>query len=461
MAIFCHLNDNAFLLFSGKNRHFYAEVLLGIYEEFYDGRSLNIPLRRDVQEAISQIARRRRDLWGGEDDAPSTDPTDIAKVAYKRLLECGWLEEEPHGFTAIVEMPPAPMLLTEHLRLISTDLSHLFGGVIVSVYNNMRPLRESPRANALGLQSSSQAAQDFVRRLRSILSSMRAVGRQIMASGTSRARIGTLFEDFVRGIMVRDYKAIFSYSHHPLRHRGDIVRLAHEMKHDESVLNDIAEGYLENNLVDSLIEGRALAEDQLQVIVSAFNELPTYINHIDRFRTQLERRLRNTLRYIDRSDDRVTLRLAGMMKRMAALETRAGELEVNTELIARPRIMGQAGFFKPRAPRTPIKAQRAEELEEDPVEEYRILLLAAFDAMMDPSDSEIADFLSRQAREGARSGTDLKIGSLADFAIFERAMEMAHDGGKRLGQVALKPGDGIVDNGWLKGPDFIIEEAEQ
>ncbi|CCG39686.1 Wadjet anti-phage system protein JetA family protein [Magnetospirillum molischianum] len=482
MSLFGHLDDTAFLIFSRGNRHLYAEAVLVVYRQFFSGSRIIVPLRDDVVETLARLVRQRPELWQdpeeiedvpvGRGRKPLPLPTDEigrkAQHVYGRLLRCGWIEEEPHGFNAVVEMPSAAMALADQFDAIERGLPQLFGGVVVDVKSSIEAIALNPSANALGLPEAAANAVRFTRRLRAILSSLRAVQRAIMASPDIKSRLDTFFEDFIGRILIADYKATFSYAQHPLRFRADVARMARAYATNVALVEDIAQAYVKNGVSPDVASARREVFGQLDTIAEIFEGMTSFVSRIEDFRTRLERRLRNTIRYMDRSDDSITTRLATTMRRVDGLRTRGEphglELEIPTLLAVRPRLFSPDGFAEPRESKAPIKPRPVQRGEADPVEDFRDLLVEAFEGMLEPDEATVAAFLDRSiASDRPNEGRWLCPDDLAGFAAFDALVERLNEpgGGEIDGRYRIAPAEGRHASAWIDAPNFTITPAEE
>lgn len=482
MPLFGHLDDSAFLVFSRGNRYLYAEAILLVYRQFFSGSRVIVPLRDDVVETLTRLLRQRPELWQDQEEYEtpadkkgrklSPQPADeVARKAYHvytRLSRCGWIEEEPHGFNAVVEMPPAAMALADQFDAIERGLPQLFGGVVVDVKATLDAIQLNPSASALGLPEAAANAVRFTRRLRAILSSLRAVQRTIMASPDLKTRLDTFFEDFIGRILVADYKATFSYAQHPLRFRAEVARMARSFTAQASLVEDVAQAYMKNGVSPDHDAARREVFIQLNTIAEIFEAMPAFVSQIEDFRVRLERRLRNTIRYMDRTDDTITAKMAAAMCRLDALRTRAERhelaLEVDSLFTVRPRLFAPGGLAEPRAPRAPIQPRAVQVSEPDPVEDFREYLSDLFEGKLEPDEATIAAYLDKHVAPGRQTeGKWLKPTDLAEFAALDSIVDrLSEPGGDVIaGRYTVALAEGQHASEWLEAPNFTITPAEE
>ncbi|HEV7369009.1 Wadjet anti-phage system protein JetA family protein [Arenibaculum sp.] len=478
MALFGQLDEDAFLVFSRKNRRLYAEAILRVYREFFGGSRILVPTRDDVVESLRALLRQRPDLWTEPEDLPGDHIDDqrtygslkipddevgrMAVHVYARLLRASWIEEEPHGFNAVVEMPPAVLALADQFDAIERGLPQMFGGVIIDIRTSLQALLADAGANALGLAEAAANAIRFTRRLRAILSSLRGVRREIVGGGDIRRRIDAFFDEFIERILVKDYKAVFTYANHPLRFRGEVVLMAGEIARDPARVRDIAEAYVANGVCADAATAERDVHEQLRTIEEVFENLSGFVARIESFRMQLERRLRNTVRYMESSDDSLVDRTAALIRRIEAARHRfeaLGREEPHwpSALAARPRILSGDGLAQPKAARQPVARRAVRRREDDAVEAFRDRLSEWYEARLEPDDRAVADFLDRSVPPAGTQGRHMEIADLDGFAAFERVLDIAGDGGGTLdGRYEIAPAEGRHASDWIDAPNFVV-----
>jgi hypothetical protein len=129
--------------------------------------------------------------------------------------------------------------------------SEQIGGIVIQIKNGLEALQRDARDNALGLHKAARDAATFGRYLRSVLSALREIDRQLVDSASVGERLRHYFEDFVERLLLQDYVAITTTSH-PYRFRHRILGTIGAVEDSIADVAAIAEAYLEARLAEDI-----------------------------------------------------------------------------------------------------------------------------------------------------------------------------------------------------------------
>ncbi len=489
MALFGHLHDDIFQLFAGGNRYLYARVVAVVYNEFFSGTSFASPFRQDVLYQVHQTLRANTDLWADEETLRNLPPAprkfgrkrikrapvnsaagDVlgqrANHVYARLLETGWLVEEPFGFNTQVEMPPGAMALAEQLVTIERGLDQLFAGVVAEIRASVYAIEQGQERSLLALPRAAETAVGFVRRLRAIYASLRDVERSLMASGDLQERIRHFIDEFVDRVVIVDFRAVLT-SDHPYHHRSEILSAIDGIRAKEVLRRDLAAKYVQANLASTSHEAWELVEEHLSQIENTFASVDDFMGRLNAFRARLEARLRNTVRYMERADDTFSTEVADLIVRLDAVADRRrragwGEVEVPGALPRQDRPWAPELAAQPRRPRESVKPQRVMRARPDPADEmYRRLARRFARLFGGRSDEEVRRFLEQRVPPSGTEARWIRIGSLEDFLLFDEVRRRRLKDPRLFdGQFTIQPGEGRHVSGWIDCPNFIIRRHD-
>ncbi|MDX8468493.1 DUF5716 family protein [Mesorhizobium sp. VK25A] len=345
MALFRYLNDDAFLIFSRKFRFLYEAALLDTYERFFS-RGASFPTPQEVVHAIYDLIkrkpellaegddvgeglpdlvskRRRRLKFAGEANEAAETALRVASVAYQKLIQTGWLEEEEFGLRVTVDMPMGASLVMQLLSSLKSDVSQRFGGIVVNVKQSLElAARLQPDSSgkdavdaAYAVVQAREHSTAFLKTLRAILSDLRRIRRTIMESRSMRERVDAYFQEFIGELVLKDFQAIHTFNH-PFRFKDHILDLARAISVDPEIMNTIAGGYIESGMADILDNGLRTAESDLLSIQEVFDGIGEMFDRIAIFRRQLEQRLRNTVKYAEQGSSGISSRAASLIHRL-------------------------------------------------------------------------------------------------------------------------------------------------
>lgn len=450
MALFGLLDDEIFLVFSRSNRHFYARVIVDLFEHFFSD-ALTFPGRQDVIGAIYDALKANPQLWIDEDEdfsdvseirtrgrrfrrnATGTDGRqdlllDRAQQIYRQLLAKGWLEEEAYGIRITVDMPPGAMLLAERLAALERGLATTFRGVVITIRNAMGSALQDPRTNALGLNKAAELAIRFSRELRTVLSHLRIIERDVLGAESLNQRLATFFQEFIGRLVLKDFESIYK-TNHPYRFKREILDAVEQVADEGPMRDRVLEGYVEGEAAGTRTEAGVLLDADLSTIRSVFDNIDQTYERINGFRVRLETRLRNTVKYAEQGDQLHSRRLLQLILRLdQAMADVAGAdppwlRRRQPEGLVLAPLAPWAGHLlaEPRSPRKPVPAGLLRRPEQDPVLiEWRQLLRSYNDLFINDT-RRVQRFLEARIPPGSiGEARDLHIDSVEDFLAFEQ-----------------------------------------
>lgn len=491
--LFGTLHPNIFMLFAGDNRRLYEEVLLRIYDGCF-GSDLLFPTRNELIGIVYDVLAAFPELWHDEGSLVTLDQISSrgrrlrtrkraevdreatveamvrARHIYARLVETGWLEESRYGLRVTVDMPPAAMRLADFLSTLRQGSSEQLGGLIVEVRNALEAVRVSAAQNALGLHKAAKDALSFGRYLRSVLSSLREIERQVLASHDLGERLQHFFEDFVDRILLKDYASI-STTAHPYRFRYAIFDAIQQLEDSPVDVDSLAAAYFEARLATGRDEARDLVFDDLYRIRRVLGQIDEAFLRIQQQRARLEVRLRNTVRYAGRRADaflRLSEKLAMDLDRMIAHgKGERQELSVPGFLQPVTGPYSAALLARPRGDRPSVEVEMVALAQPEPIHLLRRQLEREYLDRITVLPEKVLSFLDLRVTDSTVMARDLGITDLDDFLAFE-ALRRAARGllndqypdalSRRLrGMYEFRAApDARVDNDWLSCEDFSI-----
>jgi len=495
LRLFGQLEPEIFTLFSGGNRVLYERAILAVYKSLYRS-DLLFPTQAEVVSVIYDCLSREPGLWAEEEVAVDLDrlvvrtgrrvrrrrvegvneeATGIAisrsRHIYNRMLQTGWLDEATYGLKTTVEMPSGAMRLAEFLCSLKEGAAEQLGGLVVEVRNAIRAVEEKPAENALGLNKAARDAAAFGRYLRSVLSALRDIDRQVLSSETLADRLRHYFEDFVEQVLLRDYTAITTTAH-PYRHRRTILTALDRLEDSSIDTAAIADAYLEAKLVPTVAAARDLVYEDISSIRRVFERIEEAFEAIQRHRARLETRLRNVVRYAGRRtsflqrSEHLIRSLDGVMAGHITQVTIHGLIEPRIPVLA-PSLLA-----KPRGSRPAVSEADLSIPLPDPILELRRRLERAYLDRLIISPAKISRFLERRVPlRGEIQGAYLTIETMDDFLAFE-ALRLLVAGGLAMDDKSavatalrgrfefIRDGAQEISNDWLDCPGFIVRRLD-
>lgn len=352
--------------------------------------------------------------------------------------------------------------------------SEQLGGLIVEVRNALEGVRVNAGQNALGLHKAAQDALGFGRYLRSVLSSLREIERQVLTSRDLGERLQHFFEDFVDRILLKDYAAI-STTAHPYRFRYAILDAVQQLEDSPVDIESLANAYAEAHLASDRDAARDMVFDDLDKIRRVLARIDEAFVRIQQHRARLEVRLRNTVRYAGRRADaflRVSEKLVMDLDRL--IEHRRGErLELDVPGFLHPVTspFSPSLLARPRGERTEITLDAITLPEPEPIHLLRRQLEREYLDRITIVPEKVVTFLDAKVPSGPFEARDLAIDGLDDFLAFEAMRRAARGmvngqfpdalsrrlrGLYRFELLGTEP----VDNDWVTCDNFMICRIE-
>lgn len=456
--LFGHLPNHLFSPLSGKNRHLYARLLLRIYRTLFADALLAQPYQDDVIGLIEQEADRLdRSAFDAEDGLEATDKG-LPRQIYNRLRDAGWLVEHAEGYHVLVDIQPEVAALLDRLGRIEQGIARGYGGRIVSISNDLRAAIAEPRERAQGVAEAAESSKDFLRHLKGIISGLREIEKAILANSDIRSIFRSFFDIFVANILISDYKSLKT-ANNPFRFRREIITLANRVLDEPGLRGEICTAYLEQGRCHGRDEAERAVEAELEAIRTVFEQVDDYLDRIEMFRGRLERRILNTIHYMDRAEHTSVAQISGIIK---TLSRRSGD---DAAQVAQPGPLtpamlpwSPAVLYKPRQRRKPPTPGLIVQRQSDPAWRSFIAATQAYNALVHITPAKLEAYIERHLDAAGRAATaDFTIETVDDLLAFQRLRSLPYSYGASLARrYRVTPTGGTFSSEWMTCPDFVI-----
>ncbi len=466
--LFDRVPDRLFSPLASANRRIYGTLLLDLYPLFFDQIHSDVfPSRETVRQEIEERLAVMAAAWQEESDsapvpAPTTEPeVNPAAQAYRRLLAAGWIEEEMEGYRVRVTVPPAVGTLWASLMEVARPDRVFYGGMVLSIFNNVQKAWEEPQAQVLALRQAAREARRFLQHLNTMIYGLKGLLGDITGCDDHRRILSRFFDDFVERILVQDYKRLKTRNN-PFRYRQQILQRVRELEYDLERKQALVAGYLEQTGESESELAWQSINDDIRHLRDCFERLDGHLERVDRFRARVERRVADTVRYLDRTQPGMAARIATLLRglgpRVSGLED--GEatplaLPLVDVLPVGPQSLKEAPRHRrPPEPR-PLVSRPV-----DPAMQARQQALRAYLDRRRIDPKRIALYLERQlAGRGQIDGAAMTIASVEDFIAFThvRHLDYLPGAGRLSRDYRVEHRDGLIDNDWVRCPDFAVQ----
>ncbi|MEH6473838.1 MAG: Wadjet anti-phage system protein JetA family protein [Halopseudomonas sp.] len=331
--LFNKLPDELFQPLSGQNRQIYQTVLIELADLFFDEDLIDpfIPkdlVRSTIEEAVIKHGIRS---WALEPDEESADdggakqelqPLQIPKTSadytnriYRRLVKTGWIDEEQQLYRTFVLMAPSVSHVLRTLIDVATFQKKSYGGAVLNVLSSVEAAIADPTGRGLTLQEAARSASDFSAHLTDMLLGLRELRQTFAASNNPQEIVRGFFDHFVEAILVSDYKTLKTHNN-PFRFRRQLLSMLKELQFDEVKRNQLIDHYQEVlELTNAAAEAKV--DQHISRIIRIFESVDERLAAIDDFRFRLEKRVSDTVRYMDKTTPGMSSRLSRLIAKLS------------------------------------------------------------------------------------------------------------------------------------------------
>lgn len=467
--LFGKLPADVFRLFTGSNREFFADLLEYLDDEVFSVAG-ELVSRRAAIDAIGEFIRRQAQDLALEDDDPQRLGADERRdsdprrfFAYYRLVDTGWVVEHRDRYRRIVDLDPDARLLLQALLEIKAGRMRSYGGEVLQVQALLESAKLQPQTKAENVANAGRSAKSFRNHLRSVTGAMRKIEDVLVQQTDLKSLFGTYFHDFVAEQLIVDYKRLHTQDN-PFRFRVDILDLAQEMANDLNLIGTLAEAMVREGRSGDAEEAARRIQDDLQTVVSVFQAIDDHLELIYATQSRIERRVRNTVRYMDRISEIQTDRITHAIELLGRTElSDNAPVSVGHKFTAiRPAIC-EGNLYMPARKRGEPERKALSQRRKDPaLEAFRRDLMAYHERARITPDKLIGYIERALGDRQEIAAIEMPLQTLDDFFLFERLRDLPYlaDGGFRQRYTLELTGERL-QNEWIECPDFKLRRATQ
>jgi hypothetical protein len=259
---------------------------------------------------------------------------------------------------------------------------------------------------------------------------LRELKISLSQSLTPQEVVRGFFDRFVEHILVSDYKTLKT-KNNPFRFRRQILSLLRDLQFDTVKLDKLTRHYQEQFEV-IYEDAEAMVHMHINRIIRIFESVDKRLDSIDDFRYRLEKRVADTVRYMDKTTPGMASRLSRIISEMAkhdampALET-----------------LEEVGFISPSSVRSPMRRriQAEPKVITQQVIDPKVLelrqLFKEFKERREVRIDRIESYLDRHfAKQETLRADEFKIDTIEDYICFSYIRHLAS-----LGKKAKKVAD--------------------
>lgn len=424
--LFNEYPDNFFAVLHCRYQSLYSDILLRIYGMFYGHEAISQPLREDVRGLIANALEQRGITgWDEElkgDDVERTrlelDDTQYrAHLIYRRLIECGWLEEErDNEFRDVVSMPFYAASLMNVLKDAFLGRKVSYAGYVGNVYLQLRHLENNPHESSF-LKEARRNAEELLQKLQELYNSIKTYIKQTKDKEGVAQVLRHFFGNYMENFFSSAYGKVKTVDN-PFKYRHNINEILLNLRHNREILLKIAAGYRplsSNAQLADITEGALLAEvlDDIEAVSSVFSRLDDQMAMIDMKKEQYENIVKEQVRYYEMGHGGLKASIADILKAVSVSPEAAVILSPNLKEF---RFVDTSSLSAPRDARKAVAPQKVsgDELDGKDYEVERLKSLIRSTSAVGRKD--VAGFIERMLNERPDIlGSEMPVNDLKDL----------------------------------------------
>ncbi len=458
--LFEKIPDTLFSPVASANRRLYATLLIDLYPLFFDQIHADVfPSRETVLADIEQRVVSRALALQEEGDYEITE-TNPAAAIYRRLRDAGWFEEEQEGYRVQVTVPPAVALLWSGLMEIARPEKVFYGGMVLSIHNNLKQALAHPEEQALALRQAALEAKRFHQHLNSMIYGLKGLLESFAALDDHRAVLSGFFEQFVEHFLVQDYKRLTTRNN-PFRFRQQILEAVRQLEFDTQCKQSLVAGYMAQSGEADTVAAEDAIDSDIDRLRRTFEQIDSHLDRINKYRAKVEARVADTVRYLDRTQPGMSAHLVRFCEKLApslvALNDDDPSLSFLPLINTAPLTMGS--LFEPRRVKSPPEPRPLRKHSPDPAVRERQKRMRAYLDRRRIDPKRIVEYLEGQLGDRSRlAGSEMSISCVQDFIAFSHLRHLFHinGSGQWRRHYRIEPMDAMIDNSWLRCPGFVV-----
>jgi hypothetical protein len=294
--------------------------------------------------------------------------------------------------------------------------------------------------------------------LRSISGAVRQIEEELVGQTDMRTLFRKFFEDFVEHFLIADFKQLKSTTN-PFRFRRKIIDTAEGILTNELRMRALADSYVREGRGENTDDAMAMIHQELRAVISVFDGIADYLDIIEGTNQRLERRISNTVRFMDRIAETRTERVVEAIAKIGQWPAQSSaDLTLPHGIMPDLSITGREDLYQQRRTKTPVGPQKIRRRVPDPaflayraaLDAYRTRTTITAVKMAAYLDAALADRMEIEAAE-------LPITTLDEFFIFERLRTLRQIGDGALAhRYDVDVRETRFENEWISCPDFLI-----
>jgi hypothetical protein len=463
LRLFGGLPPDLFRVFCGETRWLYADLLEYIDREVC-GEVPGIVSRHEMVAAIREFLDRQGRAVQIEDKAGQLlTGVDRALAAYRRLIETGWLTEFRDRYRRAVDMDANARLVLGLLLEIKAGRTRSYGGEVLQVLLQLEGADKDPENRSEAIHNAARSAKSFMHHLRSISSAVRNIEEELVGQTDMRSLFHKFFCDFVERFLISDFKRLKS-STNPFRFRRKIIDTAEAILGNEMRMTTLSEAYIREGRGERIEDAYNLIAQELRLVINVFERIGDYLDMIEATNQRLERRIENTLRFMDCIAEARTERIVEAIGKLGSLPGgHSVEIGIPINPLAHEPVIGREDLYQYKRSKEPVKPRKIRRPSPDPAFLAYRSALDAYRARTTITAAKMTAYVEGALRDrGEARAAELPLTSLDHLFVFERLRNLPQlEDGALAGRYRIELLGGTFENEWISCPNFLVRRLRK
>lgn len=471
--VFGKLPEDLFKPLAAEGRHFYASLLIRLYDRSFSSVGL-IPrkaaLLDEIEDFIGVYEKAKGNLSNEVTAIPlsATEQREMKREpeghdtrrysSYRYLLRCGWLIELKDKFRRTVDMSPEGRLILQEILKIATGDVRSYGGAVLSVLASLDSAMNSPDDRSEAIDNAHEHSLNFSHHLRTIATRMRQAEQHVYAQKGVASLFKVFFEDYISEFIIKDFKTLYTRNN-PFRFRTSILERVVDIRANSLLIGRLAKGFVNEGRANSVEHAEAVILSRLEDIHRVFDAIDDQLQSIEETQSRISERIQTTIRFMDRHVDSVAGRITRAVTALANCPLDKDDfVPGNDHLLNSPGILAPYHLYEYKEVKKPIGQTRLHIIPDDPAVVAMSEAKKVYFDRVKITVERMRAFAHKvlDDRESIK-GSDIKIETVDDFIRFQRLREIKTMSDRALAhEFDIVHLPDTVENEWMIFQDFIL-----
>lgn len=284
MKLFDIIPPKFFTILSGSKKEIYSDCLFILYSDLKNSTSFGVDREIVVQTLMDYFeAFEDKSVFDDEDETLKTS-REKANFVVRRLKDCGWLDvEDTTNYRQIINFTDYSIALLEAMKKLMNNEKLEYQGYVYAIYSILfgsEKIQES-----VVLEQVYDNTNRLMTGLKTLNSNIKKYIERITHQKTPQEIMDLAFNGYAQDIIDKGYHRLKT-SDNVSKFRPRIIERLEELKKSREFIEKAAGQSLEMENRESLEEAIDEIIMRLNSVISAFENMDSVIEEIDRKNTQ-------------------------------------------------------------------------------------------------------------------------------------------------------------------------------